>query len=405
MSNLEFVASISTTFVDEINKFITTFTNTIKNQFEDVENKLITQTNELNKLKEELKTKKFDESNYTSVSVIKNQDKQIHELTNIIKTLENRIKFLEMKTIKESASNPIVSAETIQTQTSTQSTPLISLINKDVEINSNIIENLHPVSEKKVELEHDPTSKTTVSKKPIKKISKKSKEEVEPSEIIQPVNIEIISVEKPKRKIPLKKPTKTELKVKEEIKEEIEINTTTDTITDTITDTTTDTITDTTIDTTTDTTIDTTIDTTTEDLEKEKADVELELENKRLEKEKADAEVELENKRLEKEKADSELEKEKKNTKIETKKESKQSTKKDTKKEKEIKIEDTKVIEVKYPDTIPDLESVIILEFDNIDYYLDEKLNNIFQITEDEEIGVFIGVYDKDNKKILKMNA
>ena len=56
-----------------------------------------------------------------------------------------------MKTIKESASNPIVSAETIQTQSSTQSTPLISLINKDVEINSNIIENLHPVIVKDID--------------------------------------------------------------------------------------------------------------------------------------------------------------------------------------------------------------------------------------------------------------
>ena len=62
------------------------------------------------------------------------------------------------------------------------------------------------------------------------------------------------------------------------------------------------------------------------------------------------------------------------------------------------------MIEVKYPDTIPDLDSVNILEFNGVDYYLDEKTNNVFQITSDEDIGTFIGVYDKDNKKILKMN-
>ena len=61
------------------------------------------------------------------------------------------------------------------------------------------------------------------------------------------------------------------------------------------------------------------------------------------------------------------------------------------------------MIVVNYPDTIPDLDCVNILEFDNVDYYLDEKTNNVFQITEDEDVGIFIGVYDKENKKIHKM--
>ena len=103
MSDLEFISSISNTFIDEINKFISTFTTTIKNQFEEVDNKVIAQTNEINKLRDELNSKKFDEKNYNTVSVIKNQDKQIYELNNTIKTLENRVKFLEAKTIKESS--------------------------------------------------------------------------------------------------------------------------------------------------------------------------------------------------------------------------------------------------------------------------------------------------------------
>ena len=94
MGDLDFINTISDTFSNEITKFVKTFTNTMKQQFESIENKVKEQTDELNKLKDELKNKKFDEDNYTSVSVIKNQDKQIYELNNIIKNLENRIKFL-----------------------------------------------------------------------------------------------------------------------------------------------------------------------------------------------------------------------------------------------------------------------------------------------------------------------
>jgi hypothetical protein len=41
---------------------------------------------------------------------------------------------------------------------------------------------------------------------------------------------------------------------------------------------------------------------------------------------------------------------------------------------------------------------------DNIEYYLDDLTNNVFQITPSEEIGTFIGMYDKDSKKIIQMN-
>ena len=383
MSNLDFVSSISATFVDEINKFITTFTNTIKQQFEDLENKVVIQTNEINKLKDDLKSKKFDENNYTSVSVIKNQDKQIHELSNTIKTLENRIKFLEMKAIKEPIIQNIITPEldtpiTSNSSSNSSSHQATTFINKDVEINSDMIENLHPVMKQEVELvsklaiesETIPTQIQThvPAKKIIKKTGKKVNEEIEQiensntnelSDPIVPVDLDTV-VEKPKRKIPLKKPTKKDLKVKEEIKDEIK-----------------------------------------EEIKDEVNDAN-EIENQRLEDEK----LAIENQRLEDEKLANDL----KNKKLETKKEPKQTTKKDTKKEKEVKIEakiEAKIEtpEVNYPDTIPDLDSVIILEFDNIDYYLDEKTNNIFQITEDEEIGIFIGLYDKDNKKILKMNS
>ena len=61
------------------------------------ESKYIKQSDELDKIKNELNTKKFDESNFNNVSWIKNQDTQIKERDNKIRELEGRIKFLETK--------------------------------------------------------------------------------------------------------------------------------------------------------------------------------------------------------------------------------------------------------------------------------------------------------------------
>ena len=46
------------------------------------------------------------------------------------------------------------------------------------------------------------------------------------------------------------------------------------------------------------------------------------------------------------------------------------------------------------------MDDVEVLEFNNNDYYMD-KLNNVFQITLEQDIGVFIGVFNKDTKEIM----
>ena len=67
----------------------------------------------------------------------------------------------------------------------------------------------------------------------------------------------------------------------------------------------------------------------------------------------------------------------------------------------EQKIEIKKeIIQIKYPEFIPDLEDVDILEYNSIDYYICKKSNNLFLATEDEEIGEFIGIFDNNLKKI-----
>ena len=405
MADLDFISTISSTFIDEINKFITTFTSTIKTQFEDVESKMKAQELEINKLREELNSKKYEEKNYTSVSVIKNQDKQIHELNNTIKTLESRLKYLEQRTnsskepIKESnAIKSIIEdkkvidivvehVEVTENSDNTNNTDNSdNTDNTNTNINTNINTNTDIIIEEKI-VETLPEPSTV--KKIVKKTSKKNS--VEPVVEITTITTTIPEpiTEKPKRKIAIKKNAKTELPISNESVEkdekDVKENDTSE----------------------------------AERIEKENAEVD------------ADAKLELETKPIETECIEAEtIEKEKVNTsktkKLDTKKEKEVKTSTSVKKEKETKkpvdikkvkevkgdaeateVEELKVksIEVKYPDTIPHLDSVNILEFDNIDYYLDELTNNVFQITPSEEIGAFIGVYDKDSKKIIKMSS
>ena len=85
------------------------------------------------------------------------------------------------------------------------------------------------------------------------------------------------------------------------------------------------------------------------------------------------------------------------------KKENNKSSKKETKVEKIIEIPIEIPIVVKYPDSLPTLNDVEVLEFKKTDYYMD-KLNNVFQMTPDEDLGMFIGVYNKNKNEILYMN-
>jgi hypothetical protein len=55
---------------------------------------------------------------------------------------------------------------------------------------------------------------------------------------------------------------------------------------------------------------------------------------------------------------------------------------------------------VKYPEFIPTLYNVKNLKFNGIDYYICKKTNNVFTINKDGDIGTFIGLYDKELKKI-----
>ena len=57
--------------------------------------------------------------------------------------------------------------------------------------------------------------------------------------------------------------------------------------------------------------------------------------------------------------------------------------------------------QIKFPEFIPDLDNVLILHINYIDYYLCEKTNNVFEINKDEYIGKFIGLYDTKLEQII----
>jgi very-short-patch-repair endonuclease len=49
----------------------------------------------------------------------------------------------------------------------------------------------------------------------------------------------------------------------------------------------------------------------------------------------------------------------------------------------------------------PELIYLNVLEHNNEEYYIDSRNNNIYEITKDEDIGDFIGVYNKNDNKII----
>ena len=53
----------------------------------------------------------------------------------------------------------------------------------------------------------------------------------------------------------------------------------------------------------------------------------------------------------------------------------------------------------------PNVEDLEILELDGIDYYKDIKNNNVYQLVNGDDIGLFLGVYDTVNNTIIKSVA
>ena len=322
-----------------------------------IENKYNKQSDELYLIKNELKTKKFDESNFNNVSWIKNQDMQIKERDNKIRELEGRIKFLETKAntnikaivplpIVEHIVEPVVEAEPIaedepkpivveeikaKSKASAKKEPKVTTkkpikVKKNIEVElvveepviENIVESVvEPIVEPVIEQVDEPKSKVKVSVKKEPKVTNKKpiklKKNIEAELVAEPV-VESESVVEPKPVVePVVEPTNETI-----IKKEFQVI---ENITDKIN----------------------------------------------------------------------------KMTEAITKKKDKES---------EVSAPILKNVVGKGARgaealvLAPDIKDLDLLELDDINYYKD-KNDNVYQMTEDEDIGIFLGVYDISSNKII----
>ena len=342
INKLEFakekINSIASDITIDLRECITQFTDVVNIKIKNINNELLKQNTELELIRNELHSNKFDQSNYTNVSITKKQDKIIMERDNKIKELEQRIKFLENKN-KEISTKETVKAivNNIETKAATIESTIEST--NDVEV----LTVSKAKSKAKVKL---PITLTEPKKKLIltKNKTKLPEPEIvipepevfipEPEVVIHEPEVFIhepevviheheVVIHEPEVVIPepevvIPEPEKTTKSMKNDVKT---------------------------------------------DTKKDKKPIQL-----------VDDTVKL----VKKDKV--------------VKKDTKKGSKKDTEPA-------TSSIVVVYPDIIPTIDDVEVLELD-IDYYMD-SLNNVYQMTPDQDIGMFIGVYDTKNKKII----
>jgi hypothetical protein len=360
------------------------FTETINNKIKTLETNFAKQTDELEKLKKDLSDKKFDENNYMNVSITMNLAKQIKERDLRIKELEQRIKYND-----ESKSSINNESKLEITQENQVTEPII-------------------VPEKK---------STKISIKSKTAINDKSTSEPIVEPIVEPISESIsepIVEEKPKKKITIKKQTKAEIAKEEARLAEAETSRLAEEASR----------------------ISKESSRLAEEamrFAEEKKAILLAEEEKAIrlaEEEKAIRLAEEEAVRLAEEEeaqrkeavrlAEEEAQRKEEPKVVAKKKATEKATEKVTEKvtdkatdkaseksktkekSKEKSKEKTNDIpeKVEYPSDIPNIEDVEVLEYKNNDYYMD-KLNNVFQMTNEQDIGIFIGVYNKTTKELM----
>ena len=343
------------------------FTETINNKIKTLETNFSKQTDELEKLKKDLSDKKFDENNYMNVSITMNLAKQIKERDLRIKELEQRIKYNDES---KSSINNESKVETTQENQVTE--PII-------------------VPEKK---------STKISIKSKTAINDKSTSEPISEPIVELI-VEPIVEEKPKKKITIKKQTKAEIAKEEARLAEAETSRLAEEASRIAKESS--------------ILAEKAVRLAEEEAQRKEA-VRLAEEEKAMrlaeeekamrlaEEEKAIRLAEEESQRKEEPKIVAKkkvIEKatEKVGEKVTEKASEKSKTKEKSKEKSKEKTNDIPE-KVEYPSDIPNIEDVEVLEYKNNDYYMD-KLNNVFQMTNEQDIGIFIGVYNKTTKDLM----
>lgn len=89
------VNQVATSFGNDISSSVDEFSKIIYTKLKIIDDRFLKQSDELESLRAELLSKKFDESNFNNVSMIRTLDKTIKERDLKIKELESRIRYLE----------------------------------------------------------------------------------------------------------------------------------------------------------------------------------------------------------------------------------------------------------------------------------------------------------------------
>lgn len=397
--------SLVSEITDELRDAVTMFSERINNKLKTIEGKFSVQQEELENLKKELKSKQFDESNFNNVSMIKNQSKQIVEKETKIKELENRIRLLEGNN-KASIINPIISSSKHTTTNILHKNDNLNIENNIPLDKTNKINNNNMLTNPPDNIPVDTIEKEVEISKDIVKISKsrinkKKPIEIDVAEPNDDINSDIKSIvedtTKSVRKI-VKKPIKKQLEEENEFQSKLKKD------------------------------------------EKDEKDEEerVQLENETIEIQRmAEEELRLTDKTEEHRivEEDTELNNKSKISKKTSAKSvlSASSSGKKTIEQKLIKkkigreiepvVDDAKTTskvvvkitekehvhvqkkennpQVVFPDCPPNDEDLEILELNGADYYRDTTNNNVYQIINGDDCGVFLGIYDENTNIII----
>ena len=350
--------------LDDMKTTILDFNNKINNKLKIIESKFKTIQYENEKMKKEISSNKFDESNFQNVSMIRKMNKEVYEKNIKITELESRIKLLESRSkpgevfdIKMSNLNEIITDKSKPGKSKIKEKP-VNIENETIPTAVEIVKETEQLLPVTVILQVDAENVTVKQEKTAPEIEiKKIVENIPEAPVIVPVND---SKTKPET---VKKSTRSKTvkpKIVEIIKDDDE-----PVILEPI--------------------VKKTVSITKKGASKSKLESKNTIETNNLP-------VIHETEHIQPPVLNSQEDKkkiiEKPNEVVE--------------KPKEV-IEKPK-IKVSYPDNIPDYDNIEIVEINSVDYYKDINNNNIYQIMQDDNIGIFLGIYDKDTISIIPFN-
>lgn len=70
-----------------------------------------------------------------------------------------------------------------------------------------------------------------------------------------------------------------------------------------------------------------------------------------------------------------------------------------------IKPKETTKVKLDYPDKLPDLEDLDVITVNDNDYYCDKNNQGVYQMINGDDIGIFLGYYNPETEKITPIDA